>query len=329
MKHLHLVIPELIPPQEIAAEVCAGLHLPVLEKLLARGAASSSSGETLEGRLCAAFGANGGAPVRAAADGVAAETGYWLCADPVSLQLQRAQMLLVPDVAPGREEAAALCAKLNEHFDGMGMRFFAPHPQRWYVQLVEEPQLATTPLRQVAWRDAKHYQPQGADALRWQRIMTEVQMLLYAYPANQAREARGEMVINSLWLWGGGRTVPLQRAFDVCGGDSALVAAFAQVEGIPCVSSLQGVVERGEERGLWVCDGLREAQARGDYYVWREAVQRIERECAFLLRALQTGSLQHLTLEVLQDKASRRFELTPALAWMFWRSSRSLARYAV
>src|SRR5512143_3084485 len=125
MKHLHLLIPDLFPPQEIAAEVCAGLRLPALERVLGRSTVSASPVGTLEDWLSAAFAANGVAPVRAVSDGLQVGEGYWLCADPVSLQLQRAQMLLLPDVSPGEEEAAVLCANLNAHFDGMGMQFFA------------------------------------------------------------------------------------------------------------------------------------------------------------------------------------------------------------
>src|SRR5512141_430929 len=135
MKHLRLIVPNLIPPQDIAAEVCAGLELPALEKLLARGKASNSPAKTFEDTLCASFGVQSVAPVRAAVDGLEIGEGYWLCADPVNLQLHRAQMMLLPEVVLSREEAAALCNNLNEHFSGMGLRFFAPHPQRWYLQV--------------------------------------------------------------------------------------------------------------------------------------------------------------------------------------------------
>ena len=40
MKNVHLIIPDLFLPEDIAAEVCADLHLPALEKLLARGAST-------------------------------------------------------------------------------------------------------------------------------------------------------------------------------------------------------------------------------------------------------------------------------------------------
>ncbi len=330
MKHLHLLIPDLFPPQDIAAEVCAGLQLPALEKLLARGSACIARARTLEDWICTAFGAQAVAPVRAAADGLSADEGYWLCADPVNLQLQRAQMLLLPDVLPSWEEAETLCASLNEHFVGMGLRFFAPHPQRWYVRLETDQMMTTTPLRQAAWRDAKFHQPQGAEALRWQAVVNEAQMLLHGHAVNQARTARGELAVNSLWLWGGGRAARLKRAFDAAGGDCSLGAAFAQVAGLPQSDSLPAMLDGEGESGLWICAAPGEAQQRGDYLAWREAVQRVEQDCARpLLLALRSGRLHGLALEVSHGESARRFELTRGSAWRLWRAVPSLARYAV
>ena len=209
----------------------------------------------------------------------------------MSLQLQRAQVLVLPEAMPGKDDAESVCTALNAHFAEAGLRFFAPHPQRWYLQAEAEPQLTTSPLRQVVWRDAKLYQPQGADALRWQRIITEMQMLLYAHPLNQAREARGEAMISSLWLWGGGRGVPLLKAFETFGGDSSLAAAFAQTADIPYAESLQTMLDGQSENGLWVCVAAGDAQRRGDLYAWREAVQRIELEdCATLAEGPAGGA---------------------------------------
>lgn len=330
MKQLQLLIPDLFPPQDIATEVCAGLHLPALEKLLARGKASTLPAEILEDRLCAAFGAQSVAPIRAVSDGLEVGEHYWLCADPVSLHLQSAQMLLLPDVAPSGEDATALCNILNEHFAGTGLYFFAPHPQRWYVQVIAEPRMTNAPLRQVAWRDAKFHPPQGEDAMHWQRILTEVQMLLHGHPLNLARAARGELLINSLWLWGGGRAIPLAPAFDAVGGDDSLVGAFTRAAGMQQIESLQALLDGQYANGLWVCNAAGEALQRGDLYAWREAVQQVERQFAQpLLQALQGGRLQRLTLDVMREHDTRRFVLTRSAAWKLWRGAKPLVRYAV
>jgi hypothetical protein len=326
MKQLDLLIPGLFPPRDIAADLCMGLRLPALEKLLARGKVGTSPFGEFEGTLSALFGANSVAPVRAAAEGLEVGDAYWLCADPVSLQLQRAQMLVLPESVPVRQDADSLCDALNAHFAEIGLRFFAPHPCRWYVRMDEEPRILTTPLRQVLWQDAKFFQPQGKDTLRWQRIATEVQMLLYGHPLNQAREARGEALVNSLWLWGGGRGVPLGQPFEVSGGDSDLAGAFAQVAGVPQIGSIREMLDIYSGSGLWVCAAAGDALQHGDLYAWRETIQRIEQEIALpLLKALQAGQLQNLTLNV----GTHCYRVTRIDTWKLWRSGRSLARYAV
>ena len=329
MKHLHLLIPGLFPPQDIAPEVCAGLHLPALGRLLARGRKQAFPAKRLEDWLCDSFGVHSVAPARAASDGLDASEGYWLCADPVYLQVQHAQVLLLPEVVPGQDEAAALCAMLNAHFSGMGMVFHAPHPNRWYLQLEAEPAMATVPLREVAWRDAKFHQPQGGDALRWQAAVNEAQMLLHDHPLNKALEGRGGLAINSLWLWGGGHAEKVARAFDAVGGDSELAGAFARTAGISRTKSLRDMLDGAGERGLWACEDLSAAQQRGDYFLWRERVQKIEQECTLLLHSLQVGRLQRLTLEVLQENASHSFDLNRISAWKLWLAPRPFIRYAV
>ena len=136
MKSVHLVIPDLFLPKDLAAQLCGGLAVPALLKMLGHGHGEVIEPVPLENLLCDLFGVPCRddvpiAPIAAAFDGLAA--GRWLRADPVSLNLQRDQLLL-SGVQVGSEEAAALCASLNVHFAGHGMEFFAPHPQRWYVR---------------------------------------------------------------------------------------------------------------------------------------------------------------------------------------------------
>jgi hypothetical protein len=94
--------------------------------------------------------------------------------------------------------------------------------------------------------------------------------------------------------------------------------------------SLQVMLDGQSENALWVCNAPGAALQRGDLYAWREAVQQVEQQYAQpLLKALQAGQLQRLTLEVLRENGSQRFELTRGAAWKLWRGARPLARYAV
>ncbi len=366
MKSVHLVIPDLFLPKDFAAEVSAGLSVPALQKLLGRGASTKplvlsavegaartyGLGFPLEDLLCELFdipfqGEAPIAPISAAFDGLAA--GCWLRADPVNLNLQRDQLLLA-GVQVGSEEAAALCASLNAHFAGQGMEFFAPHPQRWYVRLDALPLMRTTPLSQVIGGDVRGALPSGSEAARWHQLFNEIQMLLYAHPLNEAREARGESIINSVWFWGGGCDrangsmrssgepvgLPLAGAllhenFQGVSSDDVLVEMFAKAAGVPFSPwPKQWRAEDCNGQQLLVWTGLRSALQRGDLAAWRTALQDFESGYAQpLWQALRSGEIAQLQLDVLGGDSIRRVRLTRGDTWAFWRRARRLAEYSL
>ena len=336
MKNVQVVIPDLFLPQEVAAEACAGLKLPALEKLLARAQAAPLPAGSLEAWLCGAFGVadHAIAAVTLRADGMEPGAAYWLRADPVHLRIQRDQLILQPDVPLAADEAAQLCASLNAHFAGAGLHFFTPHPQRWYLQLDAAPDMMTSPLAQVAGRNVQAHLPQGPDALRWHAVFNEIQMLFHEHVVNQAREARGALPVNSVWLWGGGRAAGqlLLPCTKLC-GDSQLADAFARAAGIPGAllpDDARDLLDGDHGNVLLVWEGLQRALQHGDLHAWRDGLQRFEQGCAApLLDMLQAGRIAQLTLDVLQTGASLRFMLTRGAAWKLWRRPKPLACYAL
>lgn len=345
MKNVHLVICDLFLLKDFAAEVCADLHLPALEKILARASSagknhSAGSGRTetmaLEEVLCGLFDVScqSGAPIAplsAAFDGL--EEGCWLRADPVHLRLQRDQLVLLPDVKVGTDEAGLLCAALNEHFAGQGMEFFAPHPQRWYVRVGRLPEIETVPLSQAAGRNVRDLLPRGREAAHWHRVFNEIQMLLFDHPVNEAREARGELPINSLWLWGGGcgANVLPQKNYEHVGSDEELAGMFAVAAEISFEEWPQqwhAEEERGAQLLVWT--GLRSALRRGDLDAWRSALQKFETGYAQpLWQALRAGKIARLQLDILGGEYDRHLLLTRTDTWVFWRRARPLAEYAM
>lgn len=320
MNHLHLIIPTLFLPARASSALLAGLRLPYLEKLLARSKHLVLPPNSLEDRLCETFRVRSVAPLRALADGLAVGDGYWLCADPVELQIQSSQVMLQPDVACSDADAQALCMTLNMHFGEEGLHFFAPHSRRWYVQVQALGEVTMTPLRVAAWRDVKALLPQGADARRWLGLSNEMQMLLHQHPVNVARQQDGKPVINSLWLWGGGCAAAPHPVFDAVGNDDALVTAFARASEVAVLDDLPGLLASRHERGLWVNAGLQEAWQRGDLYAYRARLEKLDNEIvAPVWQALGTGRLRSLTLEVLTDEVVHRFEMTRAGCWKLWR----------
>jgi len=336
MTSVHIVIPDLFLPQELAAYIGTDLHLPALEKLLARGRSEALNIDSPEAWLCNKFGIDESsiAPITLLADGIQPGSHYWLRADPVGITMQKDQVILRSDIALVAGEAARLCESLNAHFAVEGLQFYAPHPQRWYLKLEQPPAITTFSLPQAAGASMHEYLPFGENALRWHRISNEIQMLFHEHGVNQAREREGKHPVNGVWFWGGGKhQAELLKPYDGVLGDSELARAFAQAAGLPVLSRLK-INPHGQEEDqgdlLLVYEQLRNSMLGADIGSWREAMQLFEKEYAQpLLELLKAGSVRQLTLDVMCENASRRFTVTPEALWKIWRKPKLLYHYAI
>lgn len=333
MKSVHLIIPDLFLPKDFAFEVCADLHLPVLSKMLTRGSSTQvKKPNALENLLCELFGQSGAgdapiAAISAAYDGL--PQGNWLRADPVNLRLQRDQLLLSSALL-SVEEAQQLCSSLNEYFAGQGMEFFVPHPQRWYVRLDVLPNIRTTPLPQLFGCNIRGDMPTGEDAAHAHKLFNEIQIMLYAHPVNDVREARGESTINSVWLWGEGKLdEPLRKGYQAVSSDEELVNMFSSAADIPFLAWDKQWHE-SEAKQLLVWTGLRAAIQRGDLAAWRDALQAFEIGYAQpLWQALQSGKISQIKIDVLAGDNSRSFNIVRSDIWKVWRRSKPLAQFSL
>lgn len=253
--------------------------------------------------------------------------GALLRADPVHLRADQSRLLLF-DAGHLRvtdEEAQALAEAFNRHYAADGLRLEWPTPTRGYLHLPRQPELRTTPLMQAIGRDIDSCLPAGRDAREWHRFLNEVQMLFHDHPVNRAREARGQPMINSLWLWGGGR--PLAAAasdWQQVWSDDAALRGLAWLNGIRGSATpadahawLNEVVD-GQH--LLLLDELRRVVAYGDVEGWHETREHWERDWfAPLLQALKQGRLRELRL---YPGDGQVYRVTRRDLWCFWRRFR-------
>ena len=338
-----LLIPDLLPPQPPGGmlDLYHGLHLHDLQWLFARGALHGSTGLSLEAWLMQHYGLNHSpaiASLALLADGGAPNDSYWLRADPVHLQAQRDQLVLVDGsmLAITAEEASALTESLNQHFAQDKLHFSAPQPTRWYIALDAVPELVTHPLPAVAGKGINACLPSGADGLRWNQIATEIQMLLHAHPINQAREEQGQPPINSVWFWGGG-VYPTQAVRpplkEQLWADDALarglaLAAKQSPQALPLNfdTFMAHAKTTGAHCVLW--DELRRAAWYGDHEAWRTKLTSLEADWIKpLCYALRRGIISEVTLHAISEQGCLSVTTQRSGRWQFWRLATGLKHY--
>ncbi len=148
-----------------------------------------------------------GALSRQALHGDAADD-TWLCAEPAFVQpdMTGARMLACGTLDLTAEEADALARPLRPLFGDLGFLLETSTPARWHVRLPRDAQPpAFASPDQVLGDDLLAHLPQGKAQATWRSLFNETQILLHQNPVNAERRARGQMPVNGLWLWGGGR----------------------------------------------------------------------------------------------------------------------------
>lgn len=159
---------------------------------------------------------------------------YWLRADPVSLQATMHRLMggLLPEGDLDWSEAHARADVLAPHLRDEGCELILKHPQRWYVRCPSPQQVHTVPPpRAMSMLDAASM-PSGPDGPRWQRLMTEAQMLFHSADVDLARETDRRAPANGIWVWGGGRAPRIElRTYSSTYSDDVLALGLGRLSG--------------------------------------------------------------------------------------------------
>lgn len=297
--------------------------LPCLETLISRGERTPMDAAGFEEWLCRAFGVGRQQDWPAAALH-RIEPGYWLCADPVHLQLRRDWLaLLKTDIS--ENDAASLVESLNRHFEEDGLHFHIERPDRWLLKLPDFPDLSTVSLMQAIGRDVDGCLPNGKDAMRMIQIMNEIQMLFHDHPVNSSRD----IPVNSVWFWGGGVSPEMKPSrFASVSSSSLLIANLAERSGAMhlAVPEHAGgwLASLPEGEHLVVLEDLMLPARYGDGDEWDNRLRRLEASwfCP-LLDAARNG----IDLSIVDNESGMQFDIKKHDLWKFWKRSRPVLDY--
>jgi hypothetical protein len=216
---MHLMIPHASALGEAGTHATQTLALPRLAALLGRLDNDSTAGSDeysphtpLEQALAAQWGWTGAplpfAAAQAADDGIAVGEQAWALLTPLHLSVGSDQITAFNPQALKLDEAES-----RAFFDSLHGLFSADEgwtlawgaPTRWYVAHDSLADLQGASLERVINRNLDPWMP---EARRLRSLQNELQMLLHRHAQNEAREARGELMLNSVWISGCGRAQP-------------------------------------------------------------------------------------------------------------------------
>ncbi|PUE62841.1 hypothetical protein B9Z45_01890 [Limnohabitans sp. 2KL-17] len=152
----------------------------------------------------------------------------------------------------------------------------------WHAQGDMLAEVPTASLDRVIGQNVKPWMPNSPTAHHaakpLQRLQSEMQMLLYNHPVNDAREARRQHTVNTFWLHGAGT---------LTAGSGALVQPVAMP------------------------DGLRAGALRGDLQAWQQAWQQLDATAVsdLLEHCQATGQA---TLSLCSEHTAHTYEAVPA-----------------
>jgi hypothetical protein len=325
---LTLIVPGLIWTRQALADLTYDLPLPAFTTLLGRGRLrhqpARSTNEILAEScgLAAPFPA---AALRRLALHMPDDDSEWLCLDPVRLRLTERSLVVdnPHHLNLAAEEANALAVSLAPTFAALG-QLEVLEPGTWNLKLAAgAPEFEALP--EAAGRAAAPLPPSPAYA-SWRHAINEAQILLHTHPVNQAREAAGKPVVNSLWPWGGGR---LPRAgttrHDAIWSDDPIARGIARLLRIESSDLPARLAETGTGHPLAIHDALELPARGGDALAWRDAMERFETDwLAPALGNLRSGRLDTMRLLAPGTPGSAELLVRRRDMWKFWRKPRTL-----
>ena len=127
----------------------------------------------------------------------------FLLAEPTHLRLDRDRLLIAEPalLQLDQSEEVAIINAINTHFNGE-IKLYYVNEGLWLVgHKLDVSDCTFYPILDIIGENIDDYLvKEGADAIKLNKLINEIQMLLFNLPLNEERKQEGSLVANSLWL---------------------------------------------------------------------------------------------------------------------------------
>jgi len=176
------------------------------------------------------------------------------------------------------DEADALFDSVSGLWADRAISALPLNNRQWRIWL--DPSASTRSLTPAAMAEMRltDWWPQEDSLREWRRLLNEIQMVWHEHPVNLARTERGELPINSLWLFGGAQGwSPTQPAVQAAAEPRNRIRAHQD----PLASSQTQAEDLSS--GL-IYEGLHTPYLQGDWAAWIAALPALSEHLSTLER---------------------------------------------
>jgi hypothetical protein len=346
MAHISLVLPFALPAPEFAPDLTRALQAPALAALLSRSTGGQfrpleASARVLPHELwiARALGlAHDLVPGVAASAmrgiGLDPGDGMWFVVNPAHIQIARThlQMADTRQLDLREAEARALFDSARPCFEEAGHALAWGTHDTWFMRADDWTDIATASPDAAVNMNLTDWMPSGSQARAFRKLQNDVQVTWFTDPANAAREARGQLPINSFWPWGNASmatehgqqlvakaagmaiTRPRVAAFEAPGWLTALAERR-----LDDLSGLDALLNDGGD-WLLTCGNVAAAGIAADWHGWLQQMRRLEAGLfAPLLALLTRGRVNKVSLVLSHRDGHLETTTTPMAQRKFWR----------
>ena len=145
------------------------------------------------------------------------EAGPQAWITPCHWQVGMDQVVMLPPeaLALTDEESRQLLQAMQPYMAEDGLQLQWRSALRWHARGQVLEGVASASLARVSGVNIRPWITDGSLPTALQRLQSEMQMLLYNHPVNDARMARGQLTVNAFWLHGAGQVPPSPDPTDV------------------------------------------------------------------------------------------------------------------
>jgi hypothetical protein len=346
MTHISLVLPFALPAPEFAPDLTRALQAPALAALLSRSSGGQFRPLEANARVLShelwiarALGlAHDLVPGVAASAmrgiGLDPGDGMWFVVNPTHIQIARTHLQMgdTRHLDLREAEARALFDSARPCFEDAGHALAWGTHDTWFMRADDWTDIATASPDAAVNMNLTDWMPSGPQARAFRKLQNDVQVTWFTDPANAAREARGQLPINSFWPWGNasmatehaqqlvakaaGKTLarPRVAAFEAPGWLTALAERR-----LDDLSGLEALLNDGGD-WLLACGNVAAAGIAADWHGWLQQMQRLEAGLfAPLLALLTKGRVREVSLVLSHRDGHLETTTTPLAQRKFWR----------